>query len=213
MNKLQESLLILNHFDGLINGRTEFCKRHIGFTVEQCITSKLINSIYGGGIDNPLKNSLNHDKIARECADTRIIIHTYLCLNIIDMFSFDDEYIKCFNEKLSENENLSERIRKFRADNRSLRNKIDWGELKIFRNIVLAHNLRDKKNDNRLSLVTFVHLNNLIKDFEKAIQYCETVTKIFANIKKEFKFEITDAQLSLKNEIETLKIANEQHRI
>lgn len=208
MNKLQESLLILNHFDGLINGRTEFCKRHIGFTIEQCVKSKLINSMY----ENDVGKALKATEIARECADKRIIIHSYLCLNIIDMFSFDDEFIKYFNEKLTDDENIAIRIRKVRAENKLIRNKIDWQELKRFRNIALAHNLRDKKNEYRLSLITFIHLNNLIRDFEKAIQYCETVTKLFRNVKKEFKAELKDAKLELEKDIEIIKKASAQQR-
>ena len=210
MNRLHESLLILNHFYNVINERNKYCKRYIGFTVESCVSSKLINSMYEGKIENPLKNQINHEIIARECADTKIMIHNYLCLNIIDMFSFNDEYINYFNEKLTDDEKIKKRIRLLRKENKLIRNNIDWKQLKRFRNIILAHNLRDKKNNNKLSLLTFVHLNNLIGDFENAIQYCEIIIEMFEKIEKEFKVEIENAQKSLADNTYTFKEAQAQ---
>lgn len=41
MNKLQETLNILLHYDNIISGRTNFCKRNIDFNIDDFIKSKL----------------------------------------------------------------------------------------------------------------------------------------------------------------------------
>ena len=112
MNKLQETLVILNHFEGRIKGRINYCQRNIDFNPSDFIKSKL-SELYNKNLEPSEKNKiLNEGSIARECADKQIIIHSYLCLNIIDIFSFNDEYLKLFTEKVSDDEITAERVRK-----------------------------------------------------------------------------------------------------
>jgi hypothetical protein len=60
-------------------------------------------------------NIIQNDPILAEisrCADLKITLHSYLCLNIIDIFSFNDEYNKYFVENRFHDENIKLRIKK-----------------------------------------------------------------------------------------------------
>ena len=122
MNKLEETFIILKHFDGRIKGRIGYCKRNKDFNVSEYVKSKL-NEIYSGEIENNKQENLLNGGIARECVDKQLIIHSFLCLNIIDIFSFDDEY-ELFNETMVENESLARRIRAVKVKNKTIRKKL-----------------------------------------------------------------------------------------
>ena len=114
------------------------------------------------------------------------------------MFSFNDEYLNYFNVANVEDEAIKMRIFKVLQKNTEIKKRIDWEQLKRFRNNILAHNLRDKKNDNKLSVKTFKELSGLTNNMEFSIKYFEVVLNMFKNIQDEFQFEIVEAYNKLK---------------
>lgn len=212
MNNLQETLVILNHFEGRINGRTNYCKRNVDFNLADCVKTKL-DEFYGENLEPNEKIELTNGSFAREYADKLIIIHSYLCLNIIDIFSFNDEYLKFFTEKITEDQNIASRIRKVREKNKEIRKKINWADLKNYRNIGLAHNLRhkDENKEYRLSIKTMANISDFMKDLKKPIEYSETITLMFENIRNEFADELKEAYELLMSDINDLRNANAQH--
>lgn len=198
MDKLHETLLILNHFNGVINGRTNYCKRNVNFNSEKCISDKMNEKKSELTELNEKSNNILA-KILRECADCKVTIHSYICLNIIDMFSFNDEYIKFFNPKNFVDEIIKKRILTILEINSKIKKKIDWQQLQRFRNNVLAHNLRDDKNNQKLSLNTFKELSQKISSTKLSIEYFDVVLEMFKNIETEFQFELIQAKEELKN--------------
>ncbi len=134
--------------------------------------------------------------IANQCSDIRITIHNNFKLNIIDMFSFNEEYEKFFNENLTENSSLKNRITKLKAENKKIKNRIDWDELKAIRNTILAHNLRNKKENNQFAIKNLIVLHRLVFDFDRCIEYCEIIQTLFLRIKEEFESEYKIAKIS-----------------
>jgi hypothetical protein len=197
MNDLHETLLILNHFHGVIYSRTNYCERNKDFNLSKCVTDKICKKVNEGYKINEITEPFTTE-ISRDCADQKIIIHSYICLNIIDMFSFNDEYVKFFNAKNFEDENLKKRILTVLEKNSSLKKKIDWEQLKRFRNNVMAHNLRDDKNNKKLSINTFKELSSLLTNLQSSIEYSNVVLEMFKNIKSEFELEISKAINELK---------------
>lgn len=202
MNQIQETLLILNHFANVIRSRTDFCKRNINFSVSNCITEKMLDKIRQGLQPKAFSNDPLLTEISRECADIKIILHSYICLNIIDMFSFNDEYSKFFNEVKFGDNSIKNRIARVKSINKTIRNSINWKQLGDFRNKVLAHNLRDKNNSHKFSIQQLRDLNkDILSNLENGIMYSEVVLKLFDNIEREFASEIIEAQEALKVEI------------
>lgn len=71
--------------------------------------------------------------------------------------------------------------------------EIDWIEVKNLRNIILAHNLRDKKRQNSFASKTLTSFVNLALDFKKCLLYFSALTMIHHDIKKEFAQEYMKA--------------------
>ena len=193
MDKISESLLILDHIGRIIKSRTDYCKRHIPFNILEEIGKRMDEYIKLGYNPKDLGEGEIAHKISRECSDIKITLHNYTRLNIIDMYSFNDEYNNFFIEINTINLNLKARIRKVRKKNKPLRNKLDWNQLIRFRNVVMAHNLRDKKESNRLSIKILKEINELMLDNEKGAKYADIVIEMFENIKLEFQTEIKEA--------------------
>ena len=187
MTALDETLLILDHFNSLISGRTEYCRRNIDFNFKDCVHQK--------SLEAKNTNATIGKEIARECADKFIILHSYTCLNIIDMFSFNDEYNKFFSIGNINDVILKNRINNVKAKNKEIKKAIDWKKIGTYRNNVLAHNLRDNKNYNRLSIDVLKDLKKeLLLNLNKSIEYSEVVLKLFENINLEFENELINAK-------------------
>jgi hypothetical protein len=194
MTRLQETLLILHHFDSLISGRTDFCRRNIDFNISDCVTQKLLERVKAGVLPSELNSESISSVISRECADVKVILHSYISLNIIDMFSFNDEYNDFFNQERFDDIDLKQRVKKVKDKNKVIRKSFNWDLLSKIRNNVLAHNMRDKKNGKVLSLETLKELYNISSNIKYAIEYSEVTMKLFDNIKEEFEVELTEAQ-------------------
>jgi|GWRWMinimDraft_12_1066020.scaffolds.fasta_scaffold00762_8 hypothetical protein len=201
MNELQETLNILLHYDNIISGRTNFCKRNIDFNISDFIQNKL-SKIENYNPNIYIKNDPILAKISRECADLKITLHSYLCLNIIDIFSFNDEYNKYFVENRFNDENIKLRIRNVKTKNKNIRKKLDWKKLERFRNQILAHNLRD--NENRLSVKVLKEITQFLSNLKSGIEFSEVILEMFDNIKFEFEKEITESQYALIDVIKKL---------
>lgn len=201
MNKLEETLCILLHYYDTINGRTNFCKRNIDFNISDYISKRLLeNKDYNSNIftkDDPFLA-----KISRECADLKVTLHSYLCLNIIDIFSFNDEYNKYFIENLFEDEETKLRIKRVKEKNKLVRRKLDWKKLERFRNQILAHNLRD--NNNNLSINVLKEITEFLLNLKAGVEFSEIILEIFDNIRNEFEKEITESKYALKEIIKKL---------
>lgn len=194
MTRLQETLLILHHFDSLISGRTDFCRRNIDFNISDCVTQKLLEQVKIGVLPSELNSESISLVISRECADVKVILHSYISLNIIDMFSFNDEYNDFFNQERFDEIDLKQRVKKVKDKNKVIRKSFNWDLLSKIRNNVLAHNMRDNKNGKVLSLETLKELYNITSNIKHAIEYSEVTMKLFDNIKEEFEVELTEAQ-------------------
>ena len=205
MTKLQETLLILHHFDSLISGRTDFCKRNIDFNTSDCVTQKLLERVRAGVLPSELNSEAISSVISRECADAKVTLLSYVSLNIIDMFSFNDEYNNFFHQERFDELDVKERVNKVKEKNKIIRKSFDWELLSKIRNNVLAHNMRDKKNGNALSLKTLKELHNISSNLKLAVEYSEVTMKLFDNIKEEFETELTQAQKALMTAIRDLK--------
>ena len=190
MDKISETLVILDHIGRIIKSRADYCKRHIPFDTLEAVGSKMNEYIERGFEPKDLRTEEIANKISRECADIRIALHNYTRLNIIDMFSFNDEYNKFFNEKHIEDPELQIRILKVKRKNKNIRKKLNWDQLKRFRNVVMAHNLRDKHDSNKLSINILKEINELMMNHQKGVEYADVVINIFENIKLEFENEI-----------------------
>lgn len=121
------------------------------------------------------------------------------------MFSFNEEYEKFFSENSTENENLKERITKVKKINKNSRSKINWDELKSYRNTILAHNLRNKKDDNNLAINNLIKLHKLIYNFDESIKYCEIIEILYNNIISEFSLENAKANIEFEKLIHNNK--------
>lgn len=193
MKKISETLLILDHLGRIIEGKTDFLKRNISFNQGDFINNKILEFLHKGYGINEIKEGEIADSISRECSDIRITLHNYTRLIIIDMFSFNDEYNNFFNEKEFDDLELKKRIRKVRDKNKPIRKNLDWDQLKRFRNVAMAHNLRSKIDSNKLSIMVLKEINDLVLNHSKAVEYATTILPIYENIKEEFHYEINVA--------------------
>lgn len=195
MEKLNETLIILNHFAGVIEGRTNYCKRNINFNISDCATQGIQEKFKIN--QNPYATPEILTEISRNCVDQKIILHSYISLNFIDMFSFNDEYTKYFNSANFDDNKLKTRILKVLKNNSIIRKKIDWELIRKFRNNVLARNLRDNQNNFKLSISTLKELSEFLNNLKASIEYCEVISEIYANIEIEFKTEILEFKSEL----------------
>lgn len=77
MNELQETLNILLHYDNIISGRTNFCKRNIDFNINDFVQNKL-SKIENYNPNIYIQNDPILAEISRECADLKVLfIHIY----------------------------------------------------------------------------------------------------------------------------------------
>lgn len=205
MNRISETLLILDHLGKVIQSRTEYCIRYIDFNQFELIGQRMNEFIEKGY--NPKECGVGEiaNKISRECADIRVTLHNYSRLNIIDMFSFNDEYNDFFTEGNIENPELKKRIRKVKSKNKEIRKKLDWDQLKRFRNIATAHNMRDKKNSNKLSFEVLKEINGILMNQKETVAYSKVVLEVYDNIKSEFEKEILEANQLFVEKVRTLE--------
>lgn len=91
MTKLQETLSILDFFFSRIQGKANFLKKFSGKTLEEIVYNEFNKNA------NRSLDEKDINKISRVSADLLIQIHTYLCINIIDINSLYDEYTSYFN--------------------------------------------------------------------------------------------------------------------
>lgn len=199
IDQLDSTLLILDHFNSGIKSRTDYLNRNLNFSIPDCIKSKMFDKLKLGIELKPNDEDENLKQISRECTDLRLFLHAYICLNIIDMFSFDDEYNKFFSQNNFKDEVITNRILKVKNINKIVRNRIDWNQLKKFRNNALAHNLRDKNNENNIAISTLKDLGLYLNNIEKSAKYSEIVIEMYKNVWDEFSNEIQNAKNNLKN--------------
>lgn len=205
MNKISETLLVLDHLGRVIESRTKYCIRYINFNKFELIAKRMDEYIEKGYKPKDLGEGEIANQISRECADIRITLHNFSRLNIIDMFSFNDEYNDFFTEVHIENEELKRRIRNVKNKNKEIRKQLDWDQLKRFRNIAMAHNMRDKKNSNRLSFDVLKEINGILMNQTEAVEYSKVVLEIYQNIKMEFEREIIEANNLFVEKVKTLE--------
>ena len=197
-NELDSTLLVLTHLNETIKSRTNFCKRNVQFSYNECIRQKITEKI---DLKIEISDSPSDPilaQIARECVDLKLIQHNYNRLNIIDMFSFNDEYCNFFSVEKFNDEITKKRIEKVKEINKTVRKKINWTQLQKFRNNILAHNLRDKKDNYKIALKTFSEIDIYLDKTSLAIEYSEVVLQIYQNIFQEFEVEIELAKENLK---------------
>jgi hypothetical protein len=197
MDKLHETLLILQHFQNVIQSRTDFCKRNNDTVTNSSVPTMMIKFMRKGYPISSFNDEKVQEEISREVSDLSLILHNYIRLNIIDMYSFNDEYNGFFQEKITKNQNIIKRINTVKILNKRVRNQIDWDKLKKFRNISLAHNLRDKGNQNRLSVDNMRLLKNEFSTLDIGIKYSDIITTMFQNIQNEFSLELLEAEKTL----------------
>lgn len=197
-NELDSTLLVLNHLNETIKSRTNFIIRNEQFDYNECIRQKITEKIDLKIEISDLPSDPILTQIARECVDLKLILHNYSRLNIIDMFSFNEEYCKFFSVEKFNDENIKSRIEKVKKVNKAVRKKIDWTLLEKFRNNILAHNLRDDKDNYKIALKTFSEIDIYLDKTSFAIEYSEVVLQIYHNVFLEFELEIELAKENLR---------------
>ena len=192
MNKLEESLTILDFFGKRIIGKNNFLIDKHPFDINKCIKENLSRG-----------KSVNETSII--CKDIILQIHTYFSMNIIDLNSFNDEYTSFFNNGITDNLEIKNRIKTFRTKNKTIYNSIDWKQIKELRHKVFAHNLRDNRNNNKLSLKHLEEANTLFNNIEEFINMLKPFNIFFNNFQNEFNKEIIKGYESFKHEYKKLK--------
>ncbi len=189
MTKLQKTLSILEFYNGRIKAKLNFLKQNSEFKIGECIrfeTFKILN------LDIDINEKV---KICKEkCIDKFNHLHSYFTTNLIEINSFYDEYHDYFIELSTDDLSEKAKIAELRKLNKELLKKVDFVKIKRMRNNVLAHNLRDKKNNNRLSIDTLKEVNNWFNNLKEFINCCEIINQVFINISLEFKKEIIQAK-------------------
>lgn len=191
MSKLSESLIILNFiglklesiFNILINyGVTDF---------QTGVNRGIYRKLYNLGIDEKELDSEKYKNfIEKESSELFGLIHENLSKGIIDLYSFKQEYDSFFNIKCIDDVATQNKIQNFKEKNKTLINQIDWDEIKDLRNTILAHNLRDKKNNNQIASYNMTRFVNLSLDYKKCLLYFTQMTKLYDILKTEFAFEM-----------------------
>lgn len=190
MTKLSETLIILN-FLGL---KIESLFNHFlnyGFTdIKTGIKRDLWRKLFSLGID---ENTLNSEKyksfINEESSLIFSLFHENFSKGIIDLYSFKQEYDNFFQAKFDD-DTINNRIVNFRKKNSKTINQIDWSEIKDLRNTVLAHNLRNKKENNSIANANIVKFAKLSLDYNKGLLYFTLMNMLYQDFKEEFAIEL-----------------------
>lgn len=193
MKKISESLTILNFlgikFESLFklltdNGLTDF---HTG------TRRNVYRKLYNLGIDEQTLESEKYKAfIETESSEIFSLIHENISKGIIDLYSFKQEYDGFFNSNNDDKE-LNAKILKFKEENKSKINEIDWTEIKDLRNTILAHNLRDKKRNYSIAHNNIKKFVILSLDYKKCLLYFTLMSIVYFNLKKEFRIELANA--------------------
>lgn len=69
----------------------------------------------------------------------------------------------------------------------------------------MAHNMRDKRNSNRLSFDVLKEINGILMNQTEAVEYSKVVLEIYQNIKMEFEREIIEANNLFMEKVKTLE--------
>lgn len=192
MSPLDETLTILDFYGKRIKGKNDFLIKHKSFDVNTYVA-------------NNIKLGLDINEISFNCKEIVVQMHSYFSLNIIDLKSFNDEYNSFFNEKVTDNLILKNKISNFRQKNQKLYNQINWQNLNNIRNKVLAHNLRDKNNCNRLSLAQLKITNSMFNDLTYFTLICEIFQNFFKEFRETFENEIKIGYTNFESEYSKLK--------
>ena len=195
MNKLEETLTILDFFGKRIKAKNDFLLRNKSFDINNCIKENLLQS-----------KSINETSI--DCKDKVIQIHTYFSMNIIDLASFIDEYDNRFDNTVTDDKNIVERINNFKVKNKDLKRKVNWNKLKNIRNKVLAHNLRNKNDNYRLSINELFEVNSMFNNLNDFTTMILIFDEFFEQFQNEFKKEIKNGYESFKSEYSKIKLEN-----
>ncbi|GGG50508.1 hypothetical protein [Epilithonimonas arachidiradicis] len=198
MAKISESLIILNFigikFESLFkvltdNGLTDF---HTG------IQRNVYRKLYNLGIDEETLASEKYKSfIKTESSEIFPLIHENISKGIIDLYSFKQEYDGYFNSNDNDDKELNAKILKFKAENKSRLNEIDWTEIKDLRNTILSHNLRDKKRNNAIAHNNMQKFVKLSLDYKKCLLYFTQMSILHHNLKNEFSTELKNAEKEL----------------
>lgn len=124
MNRLHETLLILHHFDSVIFGRTKFCKKYSQFNMKDCVTKKMLERMNQDISIEEINSDIISEEISQECVNIRVCLHSYTCLNILDIFSFNEEYNDFFHHERFDNPELKARVNSVKEKNKILRKKL-----------------------------------------------------------------------------------------
>lgn len=193
MTKLEETLTILDFFGKRIKAKNDFLLRNKSFNIDICIKENLLQ-----------RKSIDESSI--DCKDKVVQIHTYFSMNIIDLASFIDEYDKRFDITVTDDKNIVERINNFKVKNKDLKRKVNWNKLKNIRNKVLAHNLRNKNDNYRLSINELFEINSMINNLNDFTNMILSFDEFFEQFQNEFKEEIKNSYESFKSEYSKLKL-------
>lgn len=203
ITKLQETLSILNFYNGRIEGKLKFIKKNKDFNFNQCFEKEFKRNINPN--ENFEQNRIRITNIIKEnCNDRLNQIHSYFSMNLIEMKSFYDEY-KNFNVKCTDKISEKNRIEKIRSENASLMKKINWIKIERFRNEVLAHNMRENNKEKSLAIKTLIEFNSFFSKLDEFIIFCDIQNQIFRNIKLEFSNEINEANEAIKKQYLSIK--------
>ena len=192
MTKLSECLIILN-FIGLKIEHLYTVYVNYGFTdLQTGIGRDLYRKLYNLGISEDILNSEKYSQfIEIETSEKFALAHENFAKGIIDLYSFKQEYDDFFNLNCTEDELISERILKFKKENKNLLNELDWDEIRKLRNTILAHNLRDKEG--RLAGDNLANFALLSLDYKKGLLYFTQMNILYQNLKRDFGAEFRQA--------------------
>lgn len=198
MSKLHESLLILN-FIGLKIESVFNILIAYGFTdLQTGISRSVYRKLYNLGIEEQLLSSGKYQAhIKKETSEIFALVHENYLKGIIDLYSFKQEYDSFFNLNIVEVISIQTRILNFKNENKPIINDLNWEEIKNLRNTILAHNLRDKKNNNKFANKNFSKFIILTLDFKKCLLYFTQMNILYQNFKEEFKIELHQAKREL----------------
>lgn len=193
MTKLEETLTILDFFGKRIIAKNDFLLRNKSFDVNTCI-------------EENIKQCKNTNEICFECKEKMVQIHTYFSMSIIDLASFIDEYDTKFDITVTDDKNIVERINNFKVNNKDLKRKVNWNKLKNIRNKVLAHNLRNKNDNYRLSINELFEVNSMFNNLNDFTTMMLSFNAFFHQFQNEFDIEIKKGYESFKSEYSKLKL-------
>lgn len=201
MKKLNESLIILLHF-GLKNKMIyEICKKYAVKTKSfrrDVIVIKRLQDLKKHEIELNLEENLEVkleyvEHLYKEADEIMNLVRQNISQGIIDMYSFLNEYNSFFNSNISQDEKVKDKIINFKKNNKVFINSIDWEKIKLYRNTVLAHNLRVKKEKNLIAFNNLTSFNELANDYEKCSDYFHKINVVYNNLIEFFEYEISES--------------------